>query len=51
MKFKKEIKDKFKKLNISLIYLFGSYLNKKINFQSDIDIAILFKDDKYKENK
>jgi len=51
MKLNKKVVNKLKELNISLVYLFGSYVNKKINFQSDIDIAILFYDDSYKKYK
>ena len=51
MKLNKRVIDKLKEFNISLVYLFGSYVNKKINFQSDVDIAILFYDDSYKKDK
>jgi len=51
MKLSKKVVNKLKELNISLVYLFGSYVNKKMNFQSDIDIAILFYDDSYKKYK
>lgn len=51
MRLSKKVKEKFKKLKISLIYLFGSYLTKNMNFQSDIDIGILFSDDSYKLDK
>ncbi|MGB9843479.1 MAG: type VII toxin-antitoxin system MntA family adenylyltransferase antitoxin [Caldisericia bacterium] len=51
MRFNKKIKEKFKELKISLIYLFGSYLTKVMNFQSDVDIGILFSDESYSKDK
>ncbi|MGC9089792.1 MAG: type VII toxin-antitoxin system MntA family adenylyltransferase antitoxin [Caldisericia bacterium] len=51
MRFNKKIKEKFKELNVLIVYLFGSYLTKVMNFQSDIDIGILFSDDSYSKDR
>ncbi len=36
--------NKIKKLNVSIVYLFGSYAEKKNHSLSDIDIGIVFND-------
>jgi predicted nucleotidyltransferase len=41
---KKEIKEKFKRLGISIVYLFGSRATGGGNKLSDIDIGVVFKD-------
>lgn len=44
MKLRKESIEIIKKMDIELIYIFGSVITKTQNENSDIDIAILFKD-------
>ena len=44
MKLRKETIEIMKKMDIELIYIFGSVITKTQNENSDIDIAILFKD-------
>lgn len=51
MKLKRKLKEKLKELKVIIVYLFGSYLSETTNFQSDIDIGILFLDDSYIKNK
>ena len=41
---KKEFKEKFKRLGISIIYLFGSRVMGGSTSSSDIDIGVVFKD-------
>ncbi len=41
---RKEFKEKFKRLGIAIIYLFGSKVTGGSNRLSDIDIGVVFKD-------